>query len=79
MLQIMLPMAERVYVVTPDNPRAMEAEALAEEARRIAPKKPVFVCRNCKEALELAKEDTDVVLAFGSLSYLAEMKCSLQG
>ena len=78
MLHIMLPMAERVYTVTPHNPRAMEAEALAEEAKRLYPEKSILACKSCKEALTLAKKDTDVVLAFGSLSYLSEMKALLK-
>ena len=77
MLRIMLPMAERIYTVTPDNPRAMKGEDLAEEARKIDPEKQIISCANCKEALKLAREEADVVLAFGSLSYLAEMKRSL--
>lgn len=77
MLQIMLPMAERIYTVTPNNGRAMEAEALAIEAKRLSPGKPVIACNSCKEAFTLAIEDTDVVLAFGSLSYLAEIKRAL--
>ncbi len=35
MLRLMLPYAGRVYTVTPPNPRALDAEALAGEARRL--------------------------------------------
>lgn len=36
-LKIMLPAAERVYTVTPKNPRALAAEALAERRRTFLP------------------------------------------
>lgn len=74
MLQIMLPFAKKVYTVTPKNPRAMSAEELAIEAKSLSPEKAVIVCESCEEALKQAKKNADVVLAFGSLSYLREIK-----
>ena len=82
-LKIMLPAAERVYTVTPKNPRALAAEALAETAENIlagyhsAEKVSVMACSTVKEAVETAQKQAGrdgVVLAFGSLSYLAEVR-----
>ena len=81
----MLPLAGSVYTVTPENARAMRAEALAEEAeeciRELGIRKvPVRACHSIKEAVELAGKNTPengVILAFGSLSYLSEIKKNL--
>lgn len=74
-LRIMLPLADRVYTVTPDNPRALSAEKLAEAAKRyhnhvIPIESPVEVYRMARQTCEKG----DVILAFGSLSYLKEIK-----
>lgn len=84
-LKTMLPLAGSVYTVTPENARAMRAEALAEEAeeciRELGIRKvPVRACHSIKEAVELAGKNTPengVILAFGSLSYLSEIKKNL--
>lgn len=73
-LQIMLPLADRVFAVTPDSPRALPAAKLAETARRYHPQ--VTAVENPGEAYEMAQKDSapeDVILAFGSLSYLKEI------
>ena len=75
MLEIMLPLAARVYTVTPPNARALPGEALAEEASRFHG--DVTACGSIEEAVEQAGLHTPadgVILAFGSLSYLAEVK-----
>ena len=101
-LKAMLPYAGAVYTVTPDNPRAMTAEKLAEEAVGIVSdlykerqqknenmqvitileqKPEVKACHSITEAVEqaLAHTATDgVILAFGSLSYLKEVKQTIQ-
>ena len=84
-LKTMLPLAGSVYTVTPENARAMRAEALAEEAeeciRELGIRKvPVRACHSIEEAVELAGKNTPengVILAFGSLSYLSEIKKNL--
>lgn len=80
MLQIMLPLAEKVYAVTPHNPRAMEGTALAEEAGKYH--QNVTVVSEIRTAVEQAVEESDkeqgMVLAFGSLSYLGEIKSALK-
>ena len=77
MLEIMLPYAHRIYTVTPPNKRALDGAVLAEEVRCFG--KEAICCETIKEAVDLAiKEaiqgESDGILAFGSLSYLAELK-----
>lgn len=75
MLKIMLPFAREVYTVTPPNPRAMTAQALAKEAAKYHDN--VTACDSIREAVCRAvagKEADGVILAFGSLSYLAKLK-----
>ena len=85
-LQTMMPLADHVYTVTPDNRRAMSADDLKAEAEQVITglwnhnkdRKPeVISCGSVKEAVSLAKKTTPedgVILAFGSLSYLSELK-----
>ena len=75
MLEIMLPFAERVYTVTPPNKRALAGADLASEVESLG-----YEAINCGEietavrkALMSATED-EVIVAFGSLSYLAKVK-----
>lgn len=75
MLRIMLPLASLVYTVTPDNPRAMDGQTLAAEAGRYH--KRVSCCPTVRQAVEeafSAAGGEDMVLAFGSLSYLRELR-----
>lgn len=80
MLQLMLPLAEKVYTITPHNPRAMDGAALAAEAGKYHPD-VTFVPR-LEEAVRLALEEAageqKMILAFGSLSYLGEVKNALK-
>lgn len=76
MLQIMLPLAEKVFTVTPENPRAFSGSLLAEEASRyhsdvtyVPEIKTALV-----QAMEAAQQKNAMVLSFGSLSYLGEVK-----
>lgn len=71
-LAIMAPCGERVFCVTPDSPRALPAERLAECARKYYPE--VSCCGSVKEALWTARDGKHTVLAFGSLSYLRQVK-----
>lgn len=80
MLRCMLPMAEKVFTITPLNPRAMAGEDLAKEARKYH-RDVVFVPKieeAVKLALEAADSEQGMVLAFGSLSYLGEVKNALK-
>ena len=80
MLRIMLPHAKTVYTVTPHNPRALEAEALADEAAAFC--ESVCACKSVEEAVTSALKDAErlqlPVLAFGSLSYLKECRDAYQ-
>lgn len=78
MMGELLSKAKKVYTVTPDNPRALDGRVLEKEVRRytrnteFAPQ----IKEAVKGALQEAKKD-DVILAFGSLSYLGEVKRAL--
>lgn len=68
------PLAETVYTVTPNNPRALDAEQLAECVRQYHDR--VRAC-SMREAAERAMHDAGTagtVLAMGSLSYLQEFR-----
>ena len=75
MLEIMLPLAQRVYTVTPPNKRALAGEYLAAEVESLG-----YQAKNCGEmesAVELALTSAskeEVIVAFGSLSYLAKIR-----
>lgn len=66
--------SEIITVMTPDNERALSAEALAEA---VALRNPhVQAAKSIKDAVERAyelAEKEDVILAFGSLSYLGAL------
>lgn len=79
MLQRLLPYAHKVYTITPDNPRALAGELLAAEAKRYHPDV------TCMDSVELAVREAvtgaaenEVILAFGSLSYLKQVKEALR-
>ncbi len=66
--------AEILTIMTPDNPRALSAEALAETVRKYNPH--VRAMGSIREAVQEARVlagPEDVILAFGSLSYLGEL------
>jgi len=73
---IMMPRMERVYtVMTPDNPRALDAGELAKAVAKVNPH--VTAVGDIRQALTLARESAgpdDVVLAFGSLSWLKYLR-----
>lgn len=75
MLKIMLPLACRIYTVTPNHPRAMDGQLLAAEAGKYHGQ--VFYCKTVASAVKQALSyagDMSVILAFGSLSYLRELR-----
>ena len=68
-------LAEQIITVrTPDNPRAMSAYELAQEVAKVHPN--VTAADSLEEAVELshllAGKD-DVIVAFGSLSFLGKL------
>ncbi len=69
------PLADRVVtVMTPNNPRALAAEKLAENVRKYNPK--AEAAESLKDAVHRARAyagEEDMILAFGSLSYLGDL------
>lgn len=67
--------ADQIITVTPpDNPRALPALELAKEIAKVHP--AVTAASSLEEALEMAQllsGEDDVILAFGSLSYLGRL------
>jgi dihydrofolate synthase/folylpolyglutamate synthase len=67
--------ADQIITVTPpDNPRAMSAYELAEEVAKVH--SGVTAVDSLEEAVEMAEllaGPEDVILAFGSLSYLGRL------
>ena len=84
-VEITAPMAEKIFTVTPNNSRALSAEALAscieEQAETIGFSGTVetreSIERAVKDSLSWAGED-GCIIAFGSLSYLGELKAALK-
>ena len=82
MLGQMLPLAHHVYTVTPPNKRALDGRILAEEVRSFG--KDAVYCEHIRDAVSFAVKETeigetDVIVAFGSLSYLAALKEEVRG
>ena len=76
-LHAILPhMKEVTTIQTPGNPRALPAEKLAEAARKYCPQVHAEkeIAKAVQEAIQKAGEDDGVVLAFGSLSFLGEIR-----
>ncbi|MBO7710812.1 MAG: bifunctional folylpolyglutamate synthase/dihydrofolate synthase [Lachnospiraceae bacterium] len=75
------PLAKRIYTVqTKDNPRALDAAVLAEAVRRVNP--DVVCAGSVPTALEQALAeagDEDVIILFGSISWLHEAREYLGG
>ncbi len=80
MIEIMFSEGDIVYCVTPDNPRALEARELCDELLDLDVK--AYECASIKQAVETAIEFAQVidgvVVAFGSLSYLKELKAAYE-
>lgn len=73
-LQYTAPYADMIITITPDNPRALPSGQLAEAAGKFC--NHVINGNTIEEALEIAVESAeaeDVILAFGSLSFLGNI------
>lgn len=80
MLDILLPLFERIYTVTPDNPRALSADVLAQEILKRGKEAMAEpdVSTAVGDAWQLAEEEKDtMIVAFGSLYYLKEVKSAV--
>ena len=78
-IRITAPAADRIFTIqTPGNPRALPAGELTRAIERICPGKDVTtVGEDIPAALSMAEAaagEEDVIAAFGSLSFLAEVK-----
>lgn len=76
MLEIMVPYAKRIYTVTPPVARGLDGRILAKEVQNWH--EDVLFCESIEEAIQQAiaygREQGTPVVAFGSLSYLGELK-----
>lgn len=65
---------DKVYAIQPDNPRALASFELAKEARRYCPS--VIDAKTAKQAMDMVLKETrkeDIIIVYGSLSYLYEI------
>ena len=90
MLEIMMPLAWKVFTVTPNHPRALDGAVLAEQAEACfgeglagtkAGPSDILCCGTVSEGVEKAfacarkaAGEKVMILAFGSLSYLGEIR-----
>lgn len=76
MYETMAPYFSAFVTVTPENPRALPAEKLAEMLAHFG--KPVTACASVKEgvaaAIRLASGENDAVVAFGSLYMVGDIR-----
>ncbi len=76
MLEILLPFAWKVFTITPNNIRALDGKILAKEARKYH--SDVTYGKNLgqvvEEAITYAREKEAIIVSFGSLSYLGELR-----
>lgn len=73
-LKYTAPLAEVIITLTPNNSRALSSAVLAKEAEQYG--KRVIDAGNVEKATELALEEAgeeDIIIAFGSLSYLGDL------
>ena len=75
MLEYIMPFANKIYTVTPPNPRGLDGRILAEEVKQWH--EDVLYCETIDKAVHTAitqsKQDGCPIVAFGSLSYLGAL------
>ncbi len=81
MMSVMAPMAASIYTVTPENARALDGNILAQVCSLYCDS--VHACESLGQALSRAKQEAlrfekPLILAFGSLSYMGELKKCIQ-
>ncbi|MDO5783796.1 MAG: dihydrofolate reductase [Eubacteriales bacterium] len=77
--RLMAPLAQRIFTITPDSPRALAAEQLADCLRQFCD--DVTPVDSTAQALDLALDaagETGVILAFGSLSWLHTLRDAVE-
>jgi dihydrofolate synthase/folylpolyglutamate synthase len=79
MLSILAPLAYTIIALTPDNPRSLSSDLLAKEARVYCSN--VFDEGDIDNSIERAYAEAgtgDIILAFGSLSFLGSLVSSIR-
>ena len=78
MIRQLLPQTKRFITVRPDSPRAMSAEALAEEIRSLGGEaEPVETVQSGVEKMLAEAEPEDVLLAIGSLYMSGDVRAAM--
>ena len=72
MLRAVLPLGKRFYCLTPNNPRALTAEALAEKIHALGSE--AIVCTSPEDGLKQVLQTGGTVVAFGSLYLAGELR-----
>lgn len=78
MYRLVAPYISRFVTVTPNNPRALHADALAQQLAPFG--KPVVACASVAEGVRLAMEQTPAdgaVVAFGSLYMVGDIRSAV--
>lgn len=78
--KILFPLAEQIIFTTPENPRAMPAEEIADFVPKEFDKNKIFVIDETPQAFEKAKEivGDGLILITGSLYLIGEIKAFLK-
>jgi dihydrofolate synthase/folylpolyglutamate synthase len=74
-VELTAPLADQIITLTPNNSRALSSDALAKEVQKYCP--TVLDAKTVRQAVTCAYEaagEEDIILAFGSLSFLGELK-----
>lgn len=74
--EITSPYAEAIITITPDNKRALSGDVLAEAVKKynnMVEYEP-DMRKALKKAIKIAKKKKAIIIAFGSLSYLGEVR-----
>lgn len=80
MIELLAPLAERFYTVTPDSPRALSARELAEQLEKSG--SAAVVCANAADAVAQALKDAgaeDVICSVGSLYMTGAVRQACMG
>ena len=71
MAKIISPIAQRIYTVTIDYSRALQAETLAEDLKNIGI--DAVACENYKDAINRASAQANPIIVMGSLYFIGEV------
>ncbi|MCL2225507.1 MAG: bifunctional folylpolyglutamate synthase/dihydrofolate synthase [Defluviitaleaceae bacterium] len=77
MAQLLIPHAEKFFLVTPENPRALPASTLEKCIRAASPHADITVCESLQQSVKLATQSAtpnDVICALGSLSMIGAIR-----